>query len=211
MPPGLGRVLALVLTLAAVGASGAGCGGGGTDETSEAGGLADAVARYTGLPSADADAIAGTLRGAPAEALGAVAETVDAQPPLPDGASLAAELETMGEKRGFDGASALRDLCEAILDAPSPRPRIQLEPATGALEVRWLDESPTLQLGRTIHRAAVTILERTFEGGAYSASFLEGFEDMLVDETTRGVAAGSDRHELLLWLRIEQLRSGACS
>ena len=205
-------MLALALVVAAVGALGAGCGGGGTaTEASGAEELSKAISRYTGLSPGEADAIAISVRSTSAGALAALTRAVDEQPPLPSGASVATGLETIGHNRGFDGDGALADLCEAILDEPSPQPSVRLDPVSAVLMVRWSEDGPALQLGRAIHRASVRVLERSFNGARYSASFLEEFEDMLVEEATSGVPERSDPNEVLLWLRLQQLRSAACA
>jgi len=134
---------------------------------------------------------------------------VEAARPLPSGESVATGLETIARQKGLDGNLALADLCGAILDQPSLEPTIRLDPASDGLEVRWPDD-PAVQLGRAVHRGAVRILERKFNGADYEAMFLEQFEDTLVAAIASGVPEGSDPNGVLLWLRVEQLRSGAC-
>jgi hypothetical protein len=203
--------LALAAVLAVVGALGTGCGGGGTaTQTSGAEELSMAIARYTGLPSAEADTVAGSVRSTSVEAVEALTRAVDEEPPLPSSASLETELKTLGRDQQLDADAALADLCEAIVDEPSPRPSIRLDPDSDELDVRWIGADPALQLGRFVHRASVRILDRKFDGPRYDAMFLEGFEDSVVEAATRGVPEHSDQNKVLLWLRLQQLRSGVC-
>ena len=196
--------------LALVAAAAAGVRGGGTaSEASESEQLSEAISRYTGLSPGEAAEIASSVGSNSDGALAALAQTVDAAPPLPSGESVATELETIGRDNELDGGAALADLCGAIVDQPSLEPTIQLDPASDALAVRWPEE-PAVQLGRAVHSAAVRILERKFDGAGYGAMFLEQFEDTLVTAVASGVPDGSDPNGVLLWLRLEQLRSGAC-
>jgi hypothetical protein len=202
---------ALAVVAAAVGVLGAGCGGGSSStEPSGPAPLSQAISRYTGLSRAEADAVASSVGSTSPEALTALTQAVADQPPLPSSASVASDLGRIGRERGFDAEAALADLCTAILSVPSPDPSIRLDPASDELEVRWPVTDPARRLGLAVHRAAVLILGRKFSGPHYTATFLEQFEDVLVTAATSGVEERSDANQLLLWLRLEQLRAGAC-
>ena len=159
----------------------------------------------------EAGAIASSVRGTSVEARAALAQALENQPPLPSSASVAGDLETIARDRAFDAHAALADLCAAILDEPAPRPSIRLDPGLDALEVRWPEIGPAVQLGVAIHRAAVRILERKFAGADYSVPILlEKFEDELAATVTAGVPEGSDPSEVRLGLRVHQVRAEAC-
>ena len=79
--------------------------------------------------------------------------------------------------------------------------------------MRWRcagPSDPALQLGRAVHSGRGQDPERKFNGADYAAMYLEQFEDTLVAAVASGVPEGSDPNGVLLWLRLEQLRSGAC-
>ena len=205
------RLLALLaLVVAAIGTLGAGCGGGGTaTEASGTEQLSKAISRFTGLSPGEADAIAGSVRSTSDGALAALTQSRGRAAAAPEQRVRRDRARDDRPRQGLDGDAALADLCGAILDQPSLEPSIQLDPASDALEVRWPERSGCA--ARPCHPP-----RRGQDPGAeVQRRRLRGDVPRAVRGHARGggasgVPEGSDPNEVLLWLRVEQLRSGAC-